>query len=277
VRLDMAFMKQLDLHGAAKRTVARPHDHFPPLITDRCLEDGVSKLTAFIASSFAAGTRIHSETLTMPRRDGVPRPVTVLSPASRALYRSLVEHISDSLPPPSRAAGRWEEHRAFGLEGAHDHVVDIDIASCYEYIDHESLWDELNLRSMNLDAVGGIISLLGELYERPRGLPQMLDISDRLGDAYLSRLERSLQRDGLEVHRFADDLRVIAGDWESANIYLERAAEYARRDGLILSTKKSTIYKRTTLARQEHTDSEFFVRYFQQARQALTRINILCH
>jgi hypothetical protein len=110
---------------------------------------------------------------------------------------------------------------------------------------------------------------LGDVFGRPRGLPQMQDPSDRLADTYLSILERRLNRDGFDLSRYVDDLRVIANDWEQANQIVEKAAEYARDLGLILSSEKTKIFKRETLRIQHAEEREFFVARFHDAKESL--------
>jgi RNA-directed DNA polymerase len=206
----------------------------------------------------------------MPRRDGSPRPVTVLSTSSRILYSALVDHLRPSLIEPTRGFANWSEHRAFGLRGEHQYVLELDIAACYEYVVHTLLCEDLILHTSDIAASRAIESLLTEIYPLNRGLPQMMVASDLLADVYLSRLDRRIQRDGWNMHRFADDIRVIAESWEASNECLAKVAHYARDIGLILGAKKSNIYKRETLQRMEAEDNEFFKDRFDQATDALT-------
>jgi hypothetical protein len=155
------------------------------------------------------------------------------------------------------------------LDGQSAYIVDLDIAACYEYVDHKTLADELVLRSTQLVLCETLEAYLGDVFGRPRGLPQMQDPSDRLADTYLSILERTLNRDGFDLSRYVDDLRVIANDWEQANQIVEKAAEYARDLGLILSSEKTKIFKRETLRIQHAEEREFFVARFHDAKESL--------
>jgi RNA-directed DNA polymerase len=100
----------------------------------------------------------------------------------------------------------------------------------------------------------------------------MLSASDRLADTYLSILDRKMSRDGYSVRRYVDDIRVTAQSWEHANLAIEQAAEYARDLGLILSSRKTAIYKQQTLIDQQEQDAALFNSHVDAAREALSRI-----
>jgi len=272
MHIENATLKQLDLHNVVQETLTQSFDHFPPLIFDRCLQNSSEAIAKHISSVYASGGRIPAEVITMPRKGFGPRPISLTTLAARTLYAALVKAIDNDLPPLSRATGNWDRHRRFGLEGQHDYVVELDIASCYEYIDHAQLQDELMIRSMNRNVSTTLSRYLEEILGRSRGLPQMLLASDRLADAYLSILERRLSRDGHIMSRYVDDFRVGASNWEEANTVIEQAAEYARDLGLTLSSEKTLIFKRETLIDQDREDAEFFNYYFANAKAALTQI-----
>lgn len=253
-----SLVKRLDFTKAAQDTVARRLDHFPELITDACLVDASNVLEKHALAQFRGGRPPVHETITMPRKGFGPRPALIMAPETRTLYTALVDGLSDSLPSPSRGAGQWDVHHGFGLEGNHEYVVELDVASCYEYINHRVLGDELLLRSMDVELVDALEELLKGLFPRGYGIPQMLPASDRLADAYLSIMDRKLSRTGHELHRFADDFRVLADDWEVANRVIEEAAECAREIGLVLSSEKTRVFKRETLAEAAAADRRPF-------------------
>jgi RNA-directed DNA polymerase len=53
-------------------------------------------------------------------------------------------------------------------------VVELDIAACYEYLDHSILADELLLRSMAPAVVDMLTAVLQDVSSRGRGLPRCL-------------------------------------------------------------------------------------------------------
>ena len=265
-------LKRLDLDKVARTTLPRKLDHFPALIIDRCVSQAASAVVSHISSVYASGTKIPAETITMPRKGFGPRPIRLTTPSGRILYTALTDAISSALPAPTRASGNWDKHRRFGLEGGENYIVDLDIAACYEYIDHRTLEAELVLRSMDLPVCEAINSYLGEVMSQARGLPQMLNASDRLADTYLSILDRQLQRQRYPSSRYVDDIRIIAKSWEEANTTIEKVAEYIRELGLTLSPEKTLVYKQSTLVDQDREDADFFNEHFATAKASLTQI-----
>lgn len=256
----------LDLASAARKVVSQPMDHFPALISDLCLRDASSTLAEFTEANFSRDPIAVHEVLTMPRSKFGQRPVSVLSPESRTMYVALVDRLADALVEPTRGAGKWREHTNFGLEGANSHIVDLDIAACYEYVNHGLLADELLLRSMDVQGVAGLRELLGGLAPRGYGIPQMMEASDRLADTYLSILDRRLARAGYASHRFADDIRVSAQNWEEANQIIEAASEMARDLGLVLSSEKTKIGKQSKVAELERKNRYSLSKFLDTAQ-----------
>ncbi|ORM31806.1 reverse transcriptase domain-containing protein [Williamsia sp. 1135] len=259
----------LDLATAAKVSTSTPLEHFPKLISDRCLENAQQELVDNITKNHKSGLGVSTETIAMPKGRFGTRPVDVISIGARATYTALVNQIGPTLPEESRATG-WQNHRSFGTEGEHEYIVDLDVASCYEYIDHAILQDELMLRSSDRALSTAIVDLLGQFFSRPRGLPQMLHSSDRLADTYLSIIDRSLLRRELSHNRFADDIKIASRDWESANDIIEDYASQLRKIGLILSSEKTKISKRETLIRARSDEDEFFLKYMNAIDSQMT-------
>jgi hypothetical protein len=175
------------------------------------------------------------------------------------------------LTEPTRGEGKWQAHREFGLNSEYSHIVEFDIASFYEYIDHEILLEELVLKTGNVELSRFLTDLLTEVQGRRVGLPQLSGDSDVLADTYLDVLARRLARDIYETSRFADDFRVLASSFEDAGSIIERASEYARDLGLVLSTEKTVIFVRSRLRDRFFTDEETLDKYFADAQEALSR------
>lgn len=130
---------------------------------------------------------------------------------------------------------------------------------------------------MDVEAADGIVALLGEVFGRQRGLPQLVAASDLLSDTYLLGIERSLLRTGYEVVRFADDFKVPAEDWGQANEIIELAAGFARDYGLVLSSAKTTIRKANTIRDERARLAAFLQEYFDAARDDLTIVDVFQH
>jgi RNA-directed DNA polymerase len=269
VRISKAALAALPLRASAAGTTESHMDHLPQLVMDRCLS-GSDVLPRFVAANFEGGRHVEAETITMPRRGFGLRPITIMAVSDRVMYEALVDALSASLPSPSRGPGSWLVFDDFGMPGSSatdEYVVSIDIASCYEYIDHRLLRSELIIHSMQVERVDALMALLLELCGRPIGLPQMLASSDRLGDTYLHAIERALARNGHRLLRFADDFKVLASTWADANAVVEEAADIARRFGLVLSTEKTRIRKTSTLVATRVAAETLVQDYFELAKE----------
>lgn len=278
MRIESAVVKKLKLREAAQQVTSTPLDRLPILISERCLQGREGKLIQDVASSYSSGTAVTASTFSMPRKGFGPRPVTLLAARDRIAYDALVNQLRLSLPPESRGHENWVEFKSFGNhDGASParYVVTLDIASMYEYVDHAILRRELLVQTMDVPTVNATIELLGEAFASPRGLPQMMSSSDVLADVYLAILERALQRYGYQVARYADDFRVLAGDWATANQIIERAAEVARSIGLILSSEKTSIHKVTKFADEDAILQRVLGKYFAAAQSDLTTFDEL--
>jgi hypothetical protein len=210
--------------------------------------------------------RLPHETLAMPKKRFGPRPITATSAPARVAYLALVEHLGEYLGPKSRDEGKWKEYQQFALDSESEYIARFDIASFYEYIDHDLMAQEVLSRTLDPGSVEQLKNVLASVAGGRRGLPQLLAASDHLADAYIGVLERRLVRDGYSVARYVDDFTVACPDWETANVVIERAAEYARSLGLVLSSEKTLITKRATLIATEKSQASFFTEKFQAAK-----------
>lgn len=273
MKLSPDLLESLKLQEAAVQVTTKNLDRLPVLISERALTETTGKLAGSVNADFSSGTRVSSTTFSMPRKGFGPRPVTVLSGRDRALFDALVDRLRPALPPESRGTENWAAFSRFGLpqdDPYPKYVVSIDIASMYEYVDHQVLKRELLVQTLDRPSVEAIIDLLGEAFSFARGLPQMTSASDLLGDVYLGILERELLRQGYELARFADDFRVLAQSWGEAHQIIEHAAEAARSIGLVLSSEKTTVRLASTLHEDEEALQALVDKYFKEAMTDLT-------
>ncbi|MFC7469760.1 reverse transcriptase domain-containing protein [Streptomyces albidoflavus] len=265
----------LNIGKAVKTVLAKPLDRLPALITDRSLEDSHATLTSLAEIALAPNTSISVETITMPKKKFGHRPIVIPDVASRCLYVALVDSIDKQLEPDSRSDGNWSVFEEFAEGSPSEYIVDIDIAACYEFIDHEILHRELLMRTMDYDKADAIRSFLKRCSFNGRGLPQLSTPSDRLADLYLSVLERQLLRHKLPVIRYADDFRISVESWEMANEVIEYAAEYARELGLILSSDKTGIMRAEAHRARAKNRDILQKKYFDSAKSRLTLIQLV--
>jgi hypothetical protein len=208
VIISAAAVQKLYLQGAFDGCLQDGIEHFPPLISDQCLSLATGSFVKFVESAFRRGRTISPDFIDFPRgRFGV-RPIAVSALADRVLYKAPVATIADCLPEPSRSDQNRQAHAAFGPHGD-GYVAEVDIVSCYEYVDHTILFEELVTQSLTVESPGMIQEYLTETHGRPLGLPQMSMESDRLADVYLEKMSRALSldpwTDGAALRRVSEE------------------------------------------------------------------------
>lgn len=260
---------RIDTFSIAKDLDSVKLKRTPTLIIDECLKGCAKEVSATADMILTGEVTLPHETLSMPKKRFEPRPVTVASTAARVAYTALVNSIGDSLGPKSREDGNWLKYSSFTARNESDYFVGFDIASFYEYVDHEILSQQILARTLDSESVRRLEHLLKSLTKGKRGLPQLSPASDHLSDSYISALERRLVRHGYSVVRFADDFTAACPSWESANVIIERAAEYARDLGLVLSSEKTSIKKRATIIANDESAARFINDYFEAAKSEL--------
>ncbi|MEU0028786.1 reverse transcriptase domain-containing protein [Streptomyces sp. NPDC006335] len=265
----------LNISKAVSKTLATPLDRLPSLITDRSLENSHEIVAGLAELASDPQAHIPVETITMPKKKFGQRPIVIPDISARSLFVALVDSITKDLEPDSRADGKWEAYEDFAKQSPSQYIVDIDIAACYEFIDHDILHRELLIRTMNAKKAEAIRSFLERCSFNNRGLPQLSWPSDRLADLYLSILERRLMRNKLEVLRYADDFRVRVDSWEAATEVIEYAAEYARDLGLILSSDKTGIFRVDRYKLRLDKERELQQKYLDHAKAKLTLVQLV--
>ncbi|MFI6962169.1 reverse transcriptase domain-containing protein [Streptomyces sp. NPDC050255] len=260
---------KIDTFSVAKELDAVKLDRLPNLIVDKCLKDCSKEIAATAEMILTGEATFPHETLAMPKKKFEPRPVSVSTTAARVAYTALVKSIESDLGPTSRRDGNWDKYKSFATKDDSGYVVEFDIASFYEYIDHKTLSQQVLNHTLNSDAVQKLNRVLKSLIGGSKGIPQLLSASDHLSDVYIGTLERRLVRDGYSVARYADDFTAVCPDWETSNTVIERAAEYARDLGLVLSSEKTNIKKRATLLSSTEAEARFINDYFEAARSEL--------
>ncbi|MER7893557.1 RNA-directed DNA polymerase [Micromonospora sp. NPDC094482] len=193
------------------------------------------------------------------------RPVAIWGFAERVSYRALTDllmakagHEMDRSPEryrefisapvtyaeergtrPDDDEDHWPFAKPWPAEAIIQYVVKADLASFYDYIDHDILARELLIRTSDHAAVECLLDLLGEVHGRRYGLPQLLEPSDHLSDLYAARVLRALRRKQWAAWRFNDDFRIAVETYEDAKRALDDLATAARDNGLVLNESKT--------------------------------------
>lgn len=205
--LDASLIKRLDLKKAALSESKAWRNLIPP--------DPWLDAVAARAGHFAklASKRLQSgghsslgEIAYAKKGRQAVRPVPILGVVERIAYRALTDFVFTGLsfeprdgasyrsfvegPLLAAFPGKPTTYRA--SSAAYEYVVVADIAAFYQYVDHSLLLNRLQAHSDSLEAASALVGLLGEIQGQSFGLPQLLNASDELSEAYIRIMEQDL-------------------------------------------------------------------------------------
>jgi len=160
------------------------------------------------------------------------------------------------------------------LESGHYWVVDADIRSYFDCIDHGKLMELIRERI----ADGRVLDLIESFLEQEvmeqlrhwkpeRGCPQGAVISPLLANIYLNALDHEMAHAGLEMIRYADDLVVLCSSTIQAQQALEQVQDWMRTRDLQLHPTK------TCVVDMHHESFDFLGYHFQAHKAGLPRIS----
>jgi RNA-directed DNA polymerase len=134
------------------------------------------------------------------------------------------------------------------LRSGHKWVVDADIQSYYDSIDHGRLLAEVAKEVADGKVLGLIEALLGQpvmeattKWTPEEGIPQGSTLGPLLANVFLHPVDEVLAREGYEVTRYADDLIIQCKTKEEANTALARLREELAGRGLTLHPEKTRV------------------------------------
>ncbi|MEM9553449.1 MAG: group II intron reverse transcriptase/maturase [Acidobacteriota bacterium] len=143
------------------------------------------------------------------------------------------------------------------LDQGHCWVVDADIRSFFDRIDHERLLDEVSKKVSDGRVLALVRSFLRqgvveglEGWTPVQGAPQGAVISPLLANIYLNPLDHLLAERGFEVVRYADDLVILCRSEAQARAAHRQLEEWVESVGLNLHSEKT----RCVDAREEPFD-----------------------
>lgn len=254
----------MDLPLAVRSELGSSNRLLPPRWSDLALLNYIDEVAGWIDSVMKREIQIDAEGVLLARKLGRgARPLSLLGLKERLIYRGAVSLIERDVGLPDRSR---ETHEAFlrAPLGSEDcrYVLKADVASYYQFVDHERLVDEVVAQVGDDLAVGLAVELLREATGRRFGLPQLSSASDTLAEIYIEPIRRVVAREGFPVWRFADDLRVSCRSYEEALAALEITDHAARELGLILNEMKTSTPGRRTyemsLTAQDRAEADLF-------------------
>ena len=134
------------------------------------------------------------------------------------------------------------------LEAGYHWVVDADIVSYFDRIDHKTLKEELSQEIADGTVLQLIDSYLNQkvlegvkTWQPEQGTPQGAVISPLMANVYLHPVDQVLWQEGYQIIRYADDLVVLCGSRQEAEAALKRLGQLIQARGLELHSEKTRL------------------------------------
>lgn len=161
----------------------------------------------------------------------------------RVLYHALVKVLASELPEHLTERPPFDDFQRapLGVDSA-AYISKTDVASCYVYVDHDTLADELIAQTGDEFAVRALSELLAVVMGRQVGLPQVHQASRILGDTYVDPVRRRLRRRGIAAFTYSDDFRFASSSLGAARSALAECEAELRTLGLVLNDRKTYTY-----------------------------------
>lgn len=195
------------------------------------------------------------------------RPVPDLSIEARLVIEGLAKLLVDRLASDAELLGlshhithdgdhKLEFERRPLAEPKPPYIAVADVASFYEYVDHDLLAGEILELTGDVHLAAAVKGAMSELLGRRFGLPQGPQGSDAFASMYLSRVDRRLLRAGVAIDRLNDDYLLRAESFARGQRDLAALERSLRDLGLILNHGKTQLlsaeqYERGLSAFQE--------------------------
>lgn len=227
------------------------------------LQDNISELIYSIKEGIYTPTKCYK--YYMPKKKNLARPISMLSLIDQIVYQAIINVIADevydkmyqyfnvntfgNIFTKSESDSEmffyvgWKEQwkkfndkqREFYNKG-YEYVVEFDIASFYDCIDHKILCEVLRSYEIEEELITLLASCLVQWsiaidgrfkYLKSVGIPQGPSASIFLSEAYLFAVDdimRQLRTINMKYFRYADDIRIMTKsklDGEKAVVYLD--------------------------------------------------------
>ena len=139
----------------------------------------------------------------------------------------------------------WEEFRNESLktiDQGYPYIIITDITGYYENIDHQILYSDLKACGVSDKICNSIKKTLKKWsIVQGKGLPQGCASSHILAKLYLNAVDLALTNNGIEHHRYVDDIRIYCKTKADAKLSLVHLTQLLRQRGLNLQSAKTKI------------------------------------
>jgi hypothetical protein len=258
-----AVVDRLDL-AAALTLGSKRNDLLPPRHEDQVGGELGKRFSEGLKNRIARGRYepLPASIVVVPKPGNTTRPAALLSLSDRVVYAALVETLRERIenrligrgvvlwPRGTDSEKRWPDFEKAPLENGWKYIAIADITSFYELIQHEVLGEQLVDLTGKRAEVAALIDFLNRVMGGTRGLPQGLDASDPLATAYLSSIDSTMVRSGVDYRRHGDDVRIGTDSYGSAREALHDFERGLRVLGLVMNSAKSVIMKAKSYTKQ---------------------------
>jgi len=142
--------------------------------------------------------------------------------------------------PPTEQWVKWAATVNKAVRAGHSHVIDADIVSYFDVIQHESLFAAISFLNADQTIVAALKRMLSFWSsERRVGIPQGPDVSSVLGNLYLIPIDNAMESDYWLFYRYMDDMRIVAKSRGAAVAGLRVLERECRKLGLTLAPTKT--------------------------------------
>lgn len=194
----------------------------------------------------------------IPKQSGGVRMLGIPTVTDRLIQQALLQVLQPLFDPtfsdhsygfrPGRSA-QQAVTRAFGyVEEGYKTVVDIDLASFFDRVNHDILMDRLAKRIDDKPTLKLIRRYLragallnGAMVEREEGTPQGGPLSPLLANVLLDEVDKTLERRGHRFVRYADDLNVYVRSPKAGERVFRGLLRHFGRLSLTVNLEKSAV------------------------------------
>ncbi len=162
----------------------------------------------------------------IPKPDGKTRPLGIPTVLDRFVQQAIAQIISAQWEPhfhphsygfrPNRSAHQAIRHVQATIRAGHGWVVDMDLQSFFDRVNHDRLMARLKSRCPDADVLRLVNRFLkagvvvdGKIEATPTGVPQGGPLSPVLANVVLDELDWELDRRGHRFARYADDCNIL--------------------------------------------------------------------
>lgn len=262
VKISEALASRLDFEQIISAAASRGSDYFPSRIGLRAVHEFPDCIKGLRRGWVAGRDPQLTEVLPIPKFGGGSRPAPDVDVPDRILFDALSQAVRGAIDPGIvnwTVDGEAREEIEVHLDGlATASILVTDVVSAYEYVNLDVLAEELLDICDDPEAAQAALDLTSSIVGRYGGLPQGLPSARNFADAYLSIVDRSLIRAGVDVYRWVDDYRIpCASSSAAARVRVALESEL-RAVGLVVNSSKTWLPDRETYAawRKAHRDRQ---------------------